>query len=173
MANMIPISTVTIGSGGAASIGFIGIPQIYTDLILKISLREATTNNGVAKLKFNGSASGYSARLLWGNGGSVGSSTNYTGSGTYYGADGTSNGSGNTANSFANAEYYIPNYTSSNNKSISLDGVAETNATAIFMGLSAGLWSNTGPITSIELTEFAGGNFSQHSTATLYGIRKY
>lgn len=165
------IATYTVGSGGVPAISFINIPQTYTDLILKISMREATSNNGVVKLTFNSSASGYTAKMLWGNGSSAGSSSNYTGSGTYFGGDGTSAGSGNTANTFANAEFYIPNYTSSNNKSISLDGVSETNATAIFMGLSAGLWSNTSSINSITLVEYSGANWAQYSTAHLYGIK--
>ena len=33
------ISTITVGSGGAASIDFTSIPQTYTDLLVKISLR--------------------------------------------------------------------------------------------------------------------------------------
>jgi hypothetical protein len=166
------IASVSVGVLGSSAISFTSIPSTYTDLVIKVSLREAIANNGVAKLKFNSSSTSYTARLLWGNGSSVGSSTNYTGGGTYYGTDGSSNGSSNTANSFANAEYYIPNYAGSNNKSISFDGAAETNATAIFMGLSAGLWSNTAAITSIEITEFSGTNWAQYSTATLYGISK-
>jgi hypothetical protein len=166
------IASVSVGSGGSSSISFTSIPSTYTDLVLKVSLREATANNGVAKLKFNSSATSYTARLLWGNGSSFGSSTNYTGGGTYYGTDGSSNGSSNTVNSFASAEYYVPNYAGSNFKSISFDGGAETNATAIFLGLSAGLWSNTAAITSIDITEFSGTNWAQYSTATLYGIKK-
>jgi hypothetical protein len=55
-----------------------------------------------------------------------------------------------TANTFGNTEFYIPNYTSSNYKSFSVDGVTENNATAAF-ALYAGLWSNTAAITSFRL----------------------
>ena len=44
MSNMIPISTVTVGAGGSASIEFTGIPQIYTDLVIKTSVRTSGTN---------------------------------------------------------------------------------------------------------------------------------
>ena len=33
------ISSVTVGSGGAASIEFTSIPADYTDLLLKVSMR--------------------------------------------------------------------------------------------------------------------------------------
>jgi hypothetical protein len=71
MANMIPISTVTVGSGGISAIEFTGIPQTYTDLLIKLSLRSnqnANTGENL-RLRFNGSsASVYSERSLEGNG---------------------------------------------------------------------------------------------------------
>jgi hypothetical protein len=75
-----------------------------------------------------------------------------------------------TASTFSNAELYIPNYAGSNNKSSSVDGVSENNATASNMALTANLWSDTAAITSIKLTPAGGGNFVQYSTAYLYGI---
>ena len=76
---------------------------------------------------------------------------------------------GATASTFGNAEIYIPNYASSNNKSVSADFVSETNAADAIFGLTAGLWANTSAITSIKLTPAAA--FAQYSTATLYGIK--
>ena len=35
------ISSVTVGSGGAASIEFTSIPSTYTDLVLKLSARSS------------------------------------------------------------------------------------------------------------------------------------
>jgi hypothetical protein len=61
----------------------------------------------------------------------------------------------------------FPNYTSSNFKSFSADGANEDNTTSIYMGLTAGLWSQTAAITSLTLS---GANFAQYSTFTLYGI---
>lgn len=169
MANMIPISTVTVGSGGAASINFIGIPQTYTDLLIKISPRNTGSGAGDSSflVEFNGLSSGYTGKTLYSNGSSL-SSFNETTPSLY----------GNvvsswTANTFGNNEVYIPNYTSSNNKSFSADGVGENNATRADMFLGALVWSNTSPITSIAIKSYAAFTFAQHSTATLYGIRKY
>jgi hypothetical protein len=174
MSNMIPISTVTVGSGGAATIEFNSIPQTYTDLCVMLSGRTTANgdNYGQIDLSFNGAPSGtaYSWRRLMGNGASASS------------ASGSSdnaidlwqiNGSGSTSSTFGNSSYYIPNYTSSNNKSVSADGVTENNATQALAQLYAGLWADTSPITSIRFTVTYGTSFAQHSTATLYGIRKY
>jgi hypothetical protein len=77
----------------------------------------------------------------------------------------------NTSNTFANLETYVPNYLSSNQKSISLDGVGESNTTSDnWLNFVAGLWNGTSAITSIGLTCDT-GNFVQYSTATLYGIK--
>ena len=95
------IATVTVGSGGAASVEFTSIPSTYTHLQIRAIVRT--------------------------------------------------------------------NYTSSNNKSISIDNVTETNATNNEMAIIAGLWSNTAAITSIKLTPDS-GSFATNSTFTLYGV---
>lgn len=170
MANMIPISTVTVGSGGVTSIAFNNIPQIYTDLLIKTSVRVTSSGGYYMDIRFNGSTSGYSWRQIYGTGSSVGSNS---GSGTSGAFVGDENDAGTTANTFDNREIYIPNYGSTNYKSISADNARENNATAATASLHAGLWSNTAPITSITLVDEAGATFAQYSTATLYGIRKY
>lgn len=163
------IATVTVGSGGAASMEFTSISGTYTDLLIKISGRTSEnaifTNNGF-EITFNNNTSGYTSRLLYGVGDSQGSVTNSSGALRYvYGTAALA-----TASTFGNAEVYIPNYAGSNNKSISADSVSENNATTAVIALTAGLWSNSAAITSIKISS-ASGNFVQHSTATLYGIK--
>lgn len=166
MANMIPISTVTVGSGGAATIDFTGIPQTYTDLVVKYSLRNSSTSQG-ALIRFNGSATGYAERSLYGTGSAVAAYSQTASSiEVNYATISTQ-----TTSTFANGEMYIPNYTSSKYKSVSIDDVQENNATASYMLLNGALWSDISPINSITLT--SGNSFVQYSTATLYGIRKY
>jgi hypothetical protein len=172
MANYIPITTVTVGSGGVASIDFTAIPQNYTDLILKLSLRDTTAANGKdIKIEFNGVTTNYSYRRVYGDSAAAYSDTASTGQSL------TINSANATANTFANCEIYISNYTSANNKSWSADTVSENNASAAnsaYANLYAGLWSNTSPITSISIKPVSGTpTFTQYSTATLYGIRKY
>ena len=166
MANTyVAIATVTVGSGGASSISFSSIPATYTDLLLKISARNTATANGLEiSVAFNGVTTNRSARVLYGTGGAAGSAT-MTDIPTL------GNGANDTANTFANSEVYIPNYAGSNNKSVSADGVNENNGTTAYQYLTAGLWSNTSAITSIQLTPNLAGNFVQYSTATLYGIK--
>lgn len=157
------LSTVTVGAGGASSIDFTNIPQTYTDLVVKISARCANAGNAAeVYLRVNGSTGIYSSRLLYGNGTSAGSSTETT-------MASVGNAAGDTASTFGNSEYYIPNYVSGNNKSVSIDGVNENNGTTAYTYLNAGLASTTSPITSIALTSNK-GNFVQYSTATLYGV---
>jgi hypothetical protein len=158
------ISSVTVGSGGAATMSFTSIPSTYTDLLLKISTRQSVNDASSGyyyDVTFNGTSANRSGRYLLGNG-STAASSSYT-------LWGTSVSSDFTSNTFSNGELYIPNYASANNKSASLDSVQENNATLSRALFSAGLWSDTSVITSITLTP-GGGNFVQYSTAYLYGI---
>ena len=161
------IATYTVGSGGIASIDFLNIPQTYTDLVIKYSIRTTSANQvDYMKCEFNGSTTSYSERVLFGYGTTTGSATN---SGSY---DNIINGGANTASTFSNGEIYIPNYTGANYKSFSSDSVAESNSTTNNMlMLAAELWSNTSPITSIKLSDYSSGTFAQYSTAHLYGIK--
>jgi hypothetical protein len=161
------IASVTVGSGGASSIDFTSIPGTYTDLCVKLSARMSNSELRV-RLSFNGSASGYSENMIYTNEstGPFGASN----SGAYiiwtY-----ADGSGNTANTFNSADFYIPNYAGSNNKSVSIDNANEQNGTVNqLLNFTAGLWANSAAITSINLTNGT-GNFVQYSTATLYGIK--
>ena len=163
------IASVSLGSA-AATISFTSIPSTYTDLLLLGSLRNsAVDTNTDSVLTFNSNTSNYSARRLAGTGTAAESSTQGATNGYYWAL--TGEGTSWTANTFSNGSIYIPNYTSSNNKSISTDAVAENNGTAASAQLVAGLWSNSAAITSITLTS-GSGNYVQYSTATLYGISK-
>jgi hypothetical protein len=168
------IATVTVGSGGATTIDFTSIPATYTDLLLKISARDnfaAVFTDGGFLLTFNNSGSGYSSRLIYGVGSPfvAGSATSgSTDSARYIYATGASA----TASTFANAEIYIPNYASSNNKSVSADSVGENNGINSVLSLAANLWADSAAITSIKLDLDGGNLFVQYSTATLYGIKK-
>jgi hypothetical protein len=148
----------------AASITFSNIPQNFTDLYLMVSLRNDTNNDEIGLL-LNGSSSNFSQRSLRGEGTTVLSQSRTTNS-LWLGAT----KSPYTANTFGNCQLYIPNYTSSANKSLSFDSSLENNATDGRNGINAILWSVTDAITSIELD--ANANFAQNSSATLYGITR-
>ena len=168
MANptMTLIASNIVGSGGVSSVTFSSIPQTYTNLVVKMSVRDTSSggyNNSL--ITFNGSSTGYSEIEIGYNGSSVYSASQSTTSLQFDRID----GNGATSNTFSNNELYIPNYTSSNYKSISADNVTETNGSSITISLGAQLWSNTAAITSITIAG-ASASFVQYSTFYLYGI---
>lgn len=171
MANTyVAIATVTVGGTAPTTIEFNTIPITYTDLLVKISSRNNKGQvSGSIGIYFNGSSTGYTTRSIVGNG-STATSGNDTGFTDAY--IGESNADGATANTFSNQEIYIPNYQSSNNKSFSIDSVAENNATQGYTQMLSGVWSNTAAITSVRIRSFntSGFTFNQYTTATLYGI---
>ena len=159
------ISSVTVGSGGAANIEFTSIPSTYTDLLVKVCGRSAASGSTYDDLGiyFNSSTANLSWRILYGTGAAASSTLGTT---RYFAFV---PGASATASTFGNVEYYIPNYTGSNNKSVSVDSVTENNATTVLSSIAAGLWSSSSAITTITLNP-ANGNFVQYSTAYLYGI---
>jgi hypothetical protein len=164
------IASSTVGAGGVANITFSSIPSTYTDLCVKYSIRSSGNPAATyAYLTFNGSsATAYSMTRLYGFSSTVASSSSSATS-SIAGAF-LVNGSDETGNTFGNGEIYIPNYASSNYKSVSGDTVDENNGSVAFRFLASGLWSNTSAITSITLTGES-TNFAQYSTAYLYGIK--
>lgn len=149
-----------------ASVTFSNIPQTgYTDLKIVASMR---TNYGTypddMSLQFNGSSTGYANRQVYGTGSSASSNAPFTDR-IYIG---TADSSAATASTFSNTEIYIPNYASSNYKSVSVDSVSENNATAGYTNFVAGIWSNTAAITSIVISGYS--TIVAGSTFSLYGI---
>ena len=150
----------------AASVTFANIPQTgYTDLKIVMSARttRAAADDAVL-IRFNGSTTNFTVKELRGNGTSALSSSPTVGFLGYV------DGNTATTNTFSNTEIFIPNYTGNTNKSFSVDGVMENNATAALQGLLAGLWSNTAAITSIGFFPDTGPNFVANSTFSLYGL---
>jgi hypothetical protein len=165
------IASATVGSGGAANIDFTSIPGTYTDLVVYLSARSSGsfTDQNIS-LRFNSSTTGYSRRVLSGNGSAASSSNSASEAEMFIG---DVSGSTGTSNTFGNLMIYVPNYAGATNKSVSVDSIQENNTTAANARLIAGLWSDTAAITSLSVRLYGGGfDFVQHSTATLYGIKK-
>jgi hypothetical protein len=158
------ISSVTVGSGGAANIEFTSIPATYTDLLLKMSIRtnRALEVDGI-NITLNNSTSNFSSYRLSGDGSAVTSNTVTRNIAIV-------NANTATANTFSNNEMYIVNYAGSNNKSFAVENVAENNTTFGRTDFVAGLWSDTSAITSIKFEPIIGTSFNQYTTAYLYGI---
>ena len=166
MANptMTLIASNTVGSGGAASINFTSIPATYTDIVVKLSF----AGGDITFIQFNGITTNvYTYNDLRGSGSAAASfSTGTWGTPPY----GIAIPYTSASPVFSSAEFYVPNYAGSTQKSVSHDGASEANATTAYAMLTAGLWTGTAAITSIKVLSQS-GNFSQYSTAYLYGIR--
>jgi hypothetical protein len=167
-ANYVLLEKITVGAAGAASVTFANIPQTgYTDLVLQGSIRTSFADTFDAVYIYpNGSGANGTRRALYGTGGgAVGSESASNIRWDYFSANTA------TANTFGSGQVYIPNYTSSNFKSFSMEGVSENNSTGTAMAMTAGLWSSTAAITSLQLTPL-NGNFAANSTFYLYGVAK-
>ena len=165
-ANHVLLRRITL-SASASSVTFDSIPQTgYTDLKIVVSCAtsRAADEDGLG-LKLNTSTTGYSYRVLTGDGASAGSIN------TPYGQlwSARIQGANAGANIFSSTEIYIPNYAGSNAKSYSADSVTEKNGTNGYITMAAISQTSTSPITSIELSGM-NANFIAGSSFSLYGI---
>lgn len=154
-------------ASSAASVTFSAIPSTYTDLVLRVSnrLTSATVDSNVV-ITFNGiTTNTHSVTYLYGNGASAASGrfSNFASILATYASQGTTS----TSNTFASFELYIPSYTASQNKPLSIDSAIENNATTAYRNVTAGLWRNTAAISSITLEDA----FASGSSFYLYGIK--
>jgi hypothetical protein len=166
----------TILGSNQTGLSFTSIPSTYTDLKLVFSVRGDYADASVWDLNigFNSTTTGYSNRFLLTNGGTgIASGTNWFGVTTGIGL-GYFNVTNNTANTFCNSEIYIPNYASSNYKSVSVEAAAEQNSGssgATGLAFFAGLWSNTAAISSLNVFSTVAPTFLTGSSFYLYGIK--
>lgn len=169
MANTYTLISSNTLSSSQASVTFSSIDSSYTDLVLKWSVRTdyGATRTGF-KLTANSITSGYSETYLL-QYSSTATSGSYTGNAYFWGEyiDGT----GATANTFGSGETYIPSYTVSQYKPMSLFSVAEGDSTTdTGMYAKALLLSQNAAISSLTATANT-GNFVSGTSFWLYGIK--
>ena len=164
------LSTVTVPSGGVASITFAGIPQGYKHLQLRVLSRLDYANWWASlSMRFNGdSANNYSYHDLFGQGSSASAQNAASQNKMYIGwAAGTTTSS----NVFGAIVTDVLDYASTaKNKTVrSLTGV-DGNGGGI-VSLESNAWYSTNPVTSISIIPNSGTTFQEYSQFTLYGIR--
>jgi hypothetical protein len=176
MANTYTLISSSVLSTTATSVTFSSIPATYTDLIMKWSSRSNSASNGTfGTFRFNGSSStNYSTRILYSNGSTV--SNDAVSSRDDLFSEFLTNGGASTSSTFSSGELYFPSYTSSTYKPVLVDSRTETNAsTQAYIGMVAGLWSNTSAITSLTIysgsTASPSDSFVSGSSFYLYGIK--
>jgi hypothetical protein len=165
---MQPIYTQTVNASSVGSIAFTNIPQTFTDLKIVLSLRDAYAGGFDSVLmQFNSDTTNNYSYTVMG-----GAPSSYRATSQNLINPFLANGTTSTASTFTNMEAYIPNYTSSNKKSMVIDVIGENNSASVFgLSMTAALWSNTAAITSVYF-QASNGNITQYSTISLYGITK-
>ena len=163
------IETITVGSGGAASVTFSNL-NTYSSTYQHLQIRAVVRGNNAQpwetiRFTFNGdTASNYNYHNLVGSGSSVTSSATAN---NFIQVDGLT---GNTATSGAFGACVIDildPYETKNTTTRALSGrVTADNQ----IGLHSGLWRNTAALTSISLTTFS-GTILQYSRFSIYGLR--
>ena len=164
------IATTTVGAGGAATITFSSIPSTYQHLQIRGIARNTDTggsNIGNAIRLNSDSGSNYATHYLFGDGSSVFSQVTAPNS---FIALGDMPTSGMLASTFSTYVIDVLDYGNTNkNKTVrTLSGFDRNGAG--WIGLSSGVWMNTGAVTSITLIPY-GANFAQYSSFALYGIK--
>lgn len=159
----------------SASVSFTSIPQTYTDLLVKYSVRTNQTTNGYnyMYLQFNNNTSAvYSYQLVYSDDGATGQARSTSASAIEGNLVVTQGGETST---FSNGETYIPNYAvAGRNKPVSINAGTVKNATgALSQGnyLTAGLYADTSAITTVTFINGGATAFSTSSTFYLYGIK--
>ncbi len=165
------IATVTVGSGGSATITFSSIPSTYTHLQIRGIARDArAANEDSISIRYNNDSGnnymGY--HEIYGNGSTAAAFAGNTSTDKML-ADRIA-GNNATASVFGAIIFDILDYANTNKYKTQrfLAGVDRNGAGAIVFG--SGLWMSTSAINEINLAG-ANGNFSQYTQFALYGIK--
>ena len=153
-------------SSSAASVAFTGIPQTFTDLVARYSIRN---DAGYAQIFDDVTAGGGNSWTRIEGDGSSATSARQTGNSWLSKA---AVGSTATGNTFSNGELYIPRYSVAGvTKPSSVFSVTENNATTAYITVQARYTTNTSAITSLNFSPSNANNFVSGSSFFLYGIK--
>ena len=161
------ISTVTVGSGGSATVTFSSIPSTYTHLQIRgITRNESVTDE--TRIRFNSdTGSNYAYHRLRGTGSAASATAASTVS---YIELPFASYSGTTASVYGAVVIDILDYANTNKyKTIRQLGGTDLNGSGTLEFIS-GLWQNTNAITSISIFP-SSGDINEYSQFALYGIK--
>ena len=167
------IQTVTVGSGGSATIDFTSIPSTYKHLQIRgIAITSVATYWAVGNVKLNNDAAGnYSFHSLFGTGSTTGTFAQAGASyfEIQYGIAGNSNTSGIFGASIIDILDYSNTTTYKTIRNLNgreLNGGGSEDR----IGLSSASWRSTSAVNQITISA-ASGSFQQYSSFALYGIK--
>lgn len=170
--NYFSIATVTVPSGGAATVTFAGIPSGYKHLQVRgIARCEASTDRNL-RLYLNGDTTNanYKQHWLYGNGGG----SAYSESNTVAPQIGYLPMSSDTASIFGATVVDVLDYASTTKtKTVrALFGWDGNGSTSGLVGLGSGFQtSSTAAVTSLSIAMSNGADLNEFSTFALYGVK--
>lgn len=165
------ISTIRVGSAGAASVTFSAIPQEFKHLQIRcvaLSNRASTGDNLI--FRFNGdTATNYADHLLYGTGASALSGNDIN---QAFANIVRLPAASIAANVFGAGVIDILDYSNSSKfKTARSIGGWDSNGNGEIWGAASGLWRSTAAVTSLYLSVNAGTLLQPNSKFSLYGIR--
>jgi hypothetical protein len=164
------ISTVTVGSGGSATVTFSSIPATYTHLQIRaIARSEAALANSSWQVRFNSdTATNYSYHALFGEGTTASAENAVTSNTMYFGQV---IGNTSTASAFSALVCDILDYKDTNKYTTirTLTGFDANGSGRIF--LSSANWRNTAAVSTITIISGGAVDIAEYSQFALYGIK--
>lgn len=171
------IASVTVGSGGSATVSFSSIPATYTHLQVRLIAKSTETlynQSDAINFYFNADTTYTNYRSHWLRGNGTSASAGQIQSAGYNIYSGTiASGHSSQASMFGAQIIDILDYANTNKyKTVrTLDGDDMNNSAEGLVGLYSGLWMSTSAITGLTFNVTNGANFAQYSQFALYGIK--
>jgi len=176
------ISTVNVGSGGAGTVVFSSIPQIYSHLQVRCTVRSAgaatygTSDTLSLYVNSDGSTTYFNNELVGADGSAGTLSFSGTNNSTYSSSLGWMATSSSNANVFSSHIIDILDYQNTNKlRTIRTFSGYEDNRNGNGYGevrIGSSLYqTNTTAISSLYFFVYSSANFAQYSSFALYGIR--
>jgi hypothetical protein len=157
------IATITVGSGGSATITFSSIPATFTHLQIRAVLKQSIGSGAFARFNSD-TGSNYARHRVQGNGATASATGDASQNKVLIN---TSQG----FSDFGTIVMDILDYANTNKYKTErhLFGIDLNGSGAV--GLESNLWRDTSAITQIEFISPNGGNYSEYSSFALYEIR--
>ena len=161
------IETITVGSGGAASVTFSNLntySTTYQHLQIRMTARNATSSESYLYARINGvTTASYSDHLLEGNGSAVNSYAGVNGTRMFMGVVASAQQSANIFSAFI---MDILDPYEAKNKTVRLIGGYPTRS----IGLASGMLNSTTSVSSVTLIP-ENTSFVQGSRFSIYGLK--
>ena len=165
------IATVNVTSA-VSTIQFNSITNTYTDLLLKMSIRQNASSNGSQiGVRFNSNTANYGRQGFYSNGSAIDTPQ---GRNENFARFGFAQSSTFTANTFGSYEMYITSYASASNyKNWHTHSTSESNTSTVYgQGIWSGIWQYISAINSITIQDLSTNtDIAAGSTAYLYCIK--